>query len=120
MVSVHIIHYCHSPLIFIILVRFPMSSFSFLVAFGIGGFSFAIVSLFALLACFSPLLCFSIWLSGLADAMWPSVTAWLATLMAAKYPERVHSLLLIGAAVNQGMDDDVFENIVSSLDDEVG
>ncbi|XP_043200003.1 palmitoyl-protein thioesterase ABHD10, mitochondrial-like [Amphibalanus amphitrite] len=44
--------------------------------------------------------------------------AWMATLLAVNYPERVHSLLLIGSAVNQCLDDDVFENIVSSLDEE--
>ena len=44
----------------------------------------------------------------------------MALLMALRYPERVHSLLLIGSAVNQCLDDDVFENIVNSLDKEVG
>ena len=48
------------------------------------------------------------------------IAAWMATLLAVNYPERVHSLLLIGSAVNQCLDDDVFENIVSSLDEEVG
>ena len=43
----------------------------------------------------------------------------MALLMAAKYPERIHSTLLIGPGVNQCMDDDIYESIVSSLDKEV-
>ena len=48
------------------------------------------------------------------------LTAWMALLMALRYPERVHSLLLIGSAVNQCLYDGVFENIVNSLDKDVG
>ncbi|XP_043211147.1 palmitoyl-protein thioesterase ABHD10, mitochondrial-like [Amphibalanus amphitrite] len=44
--------------------------------------------------------------------------AWMALLMASRYPDRIHSTLMIGPGVNQCMDDDIYEGILASLDKE--
>ena len=44
--------------------------------------------------------------------------AWMSLMLAAKYPERVHSVLMLAPAVNHGLDDDLFETLLQSLDAE--
>ncbi|KAF0310498.1 Mycophenolic acid acyl-glucuronide esterase, mitochondrial [Amphibalanus amphitrite] len=44
--------------------------------------------------------------------------AWMSLMLAAKYPERVHSILMLAPAVNHGLDDDLFETLLQSLDPE--
>ena len=41
-------------------------------------------------------------------------------MLATKYPDRVHSILMLAPAVNHGLDDDLFETLMQSLDPEVG
>ena len=48
------------------------------------------------------------------------VTAWMSLMLAAKFPDRVHSILMLAPAVNHGLDDDLFETLMQSLDPEVG
>ena len=40
-------------------------------------------------------------------------------MLAARYPERVHSILMLAPAINHGLDDDLFQTLIQSLDAEV-
>ncbi|XP_037083244.1 mycophenolic acid acyl-glucuronide esterase, mitochondrial-like [Pollicipes pollicipes] len=48
----------------------------------------------------------------------PSNGAWMSLLLAAKYPGRVHSMVMLAPAVNHGLDDDLFERLLQALDKE--